>query len=624
MKTGLGNSSPAWTAPDFVSYVAELPMVKGRDTVVTGVHHYVRGGQRVEVNDRQTIVLKGETNCSQSDQVRFKFTVSGPGQKETFLLPDIDQVNLHGKALPQMMPFKVDAYALTGFPQDNSFKFNGAGPYAIQADVVKKMDGSPTGLRMRVAGDVVETIGPVVHFVPLAIRADAPNVSLEDVARQFAADSGKFIPDFYPLAPGRLPTQAMALKDFTDAKIPDAWQWGIHHRRNVLISVLQDRLGADAFLTGAGRVVGILNNSDYILVQGEGAAGVTVDQPITFAEKGITLSWKVTLVPRGEKVDTVAHELVHTLPDGWADDEMQAECGVSYHNEPGKWANGIRLVVGGTPGARRTKDNSAAIMGPSQRNPEDLTQPFTGSGTSQQMMANPDTHKQELTPSTEQWITQCTYGHLANVLQHPPDPPMLLVRGFLARDAGKYDAYLNAFYDVMGHEDLPQDFMGDFAIVLKNAAGTKLATYKFAPNWKIPGQVLTRDLTAFHYRVPLLPGLAWIELTGPDGVLASRKVSAEAPRVRVIIPSSTEPATPRDGRVLITFTGRSAELGKEVVYTVLYSGDAGSSWDERVFETKETTVPIQLSTESKQHAVKVIATDGSRSAEAVVNFPMPE
>jgi len=83
-----------------------------------------------------------------------------------------------------------------------------------------------------------------------------------------------------------------------------------------------------------------------------------------------------------------------------------------------------------------------------------------------------------------------------------------------------------------------------------------------------------------------------------------------------------ELVTAREGRAVITWSG-SGEAGKALLYTVRYSSDGGKSWEARVFEKTATSAEIELSRESSKHAVKVIATDGSRSAEAVAHFTAP-
>ena len=51
-------------------------------------------------------------------------------------------------------------------------------------------------------------------------------------------------------------------------------------------------------------------------------------------------------MPSIESWDTVAHELVHTLPEGWAGDEMEEECGRNYHNKSDRIVNGEVITFG--------------------------------------------------------------------------------------------------------------------------------------------------------------------------------------------------------------------------------------------------------------------------------------
>lgn len=601
--------------PGVISYLAELPMVKDRDTVIMGVHHYELNGAPVMLNKRNYVVMKGLSNCPGFDPVDVNVSVQGPAGKAAFKIAS-GQIPMHGKPLDQMVPWEVSALTFTGLPESHTFKFDATGPYTIVAEIATSTGG--TGMQMRVSGNVVETHGPMVHFIPVVLQAGGPDNILNFTTRKLASDSATYLPDLLPLRPGGLPTQKDALKDFSKDNIPGVWF--DYRKENKLLALVQDHLGVSAFLTGAGRVVAVLNLADFRMLQGTGIAGTAPEGTFTIAETGATLSHKVILIPRSSEIVVVGHELTHTLPGLWSSDEMMAECGINYHNKDMSLANGLRLVVGGVPSGRKDKDGSTPMMGPRYgEDDEDLTHPLTGEATSIRMVKNPETGQMESQFIFQRWITQCTYRHLANVLQTPPDPPMLLVRGYVGRRDGKYTASLSAFYDLMGSEDLPQDYIGDFAIVLKDASGKQLATYKFAPDWTLPGTALTRDLTAFAFRVPKIDGLAQIELTGPAGVLASKTLSANPPKIEILAPSDGSSVTPQGGRVSVNWRG-SGDAGKALVYTVLYSDDGGTRWDERVFEQAATLARIVTSTESKQHAIKVIASDGTRSAEATVHF----
>jgi hypothetical protein len=602
--------------PGVVSYVAELPMVKGRDTVIVGVDHYRLNGVSVPVQSRNAVVMKGLSNCSAFDPVDVRVSVLGPAGGGAGFAIASGHIPMHGEKLGQMVPWTLSALAFTGLPEGRTFTFGSTGPYTIVAEIATAKGG--TGMQMRVSGNVVDTHGPTVRFIPVVVQAGGPDSALALTAGKLAADSARYLPDLLPLRPGGLPTRADALKDFTKDDLSSVW-FGFRRERR-LLALVQDHLGVSAFLTGAGRVVAVLHPADFVLLEGRGVAGMAPAGSFRTAESGATLSHKVILIPSTSEINVVGHELAHTLPGLWSSDEMVAECGINYHNKSTSLAHGMRLVVGGVPSVRQFKDGSSPIMGPRLGgSDEDLANPMTEAGVAVRKVLNPATGQTENQLTFSQWITQCTYGHLVNVLQMPPDPPMLLVRGFVGRRDGRYTASLNAFYDLMGSEDLPRDFIGDFAILLKDAGGRPLARYAFAPDWSVPGMESARDLTAFAFRVPKMDGLAQVDLTGPAGVLASTAISPDPPRIEILGPAAGETVTPESGSVAVTWRG-SGDAGRALVYSVLYSADGGTNWGERVFERAATLARVAISAQSRTHAIKVIASDGTRSAEATVRF----
>jgi hypothetical protein len=607
--------------PGVVSYLAELPMVRDRDTVITGAHHYNLNGKQVLLNRRIWVTMKGLSDCTEFDSVTMRFTGVGAAQGVAFDGPG-GQIRLHGKKRPEMEPWEVSGLAELGIPAQN-FKFGTTGPYTLIAELIAGQDG--TGMQVLVSGNVVDTQGPMVHFFPVILQAGSGNTVNDATAQSLAMGSSRYLPDLFPLKPSGLPTQAHPLKDFTGEDIPSTWDFYVFYRKeSKLVSLLQDHLGASAFLTGAGRVVAILSAADFQMLEGRDVAGKAPEGTFSLQDSGTALSFKVILVGETSGIHTVGHELVHTLPGLWSSDQMVEECGIDYHNQDHSLANGLRLVAGGVASGRRRKDLSTPLMGPSYgpEHDEDLANPLVGTARRERMVKDPDTGQTVNRSILESWITQCTYRHLANVLMTPPDPPMLLVRGYLGRHNGKYSVFLNSFYDVMGHEDLPVNFAGDFAIVLQDASGGELARYKFSPDWKLPGFGLTRDLTAFAFRVPLTPRLSQITINGPDGVLATRKIATQLPTVEILSPEKDKATVLQDGKIQVSWRGRSPG-GAPLLYTVLYSADGGDTWDERVFEKPATQARISIQPKSKNHAIKIIASDSSRSSEAVVHFITP-
>jgi hypothetical protein len=80
-----------------VIYDAELPMVKDKDTLLFGAHHYRLNGQQVIVDSRDFIVLKGMTNCTVPVPVKMKFTLqNAAGSKTLYTSPTVARCRWRG------------------------------------------------------------------------------------------------------------------------------------------------------------------------------------------------------------------------------------------------------------------------------------------------------------------------------------------------------------------------------------------------------------------------------------------------------------------------------------------------------------------------------------------------
>jgi hypothetical protein len=217
------------------------------------------------------------------------------------------------------------------------------------------------------------------------------------------------------------------------------------------------------------------------------------------------------------------------------------------------------------------------------------------------------------------WIEQCTYRHLLEVLGGGvPDPPVVLVQGFVGRGRDGAVGALLPVYEFDAVEDRSADGRGQFAIVLRDASGEVLSRHVWDPVWRVPDLEIERDALAFAFRVRRPEALARIELEGPQGVLDARDLSASRPEVSIRTPGPGEPVRVDGGRVRVDWTGADAD-GDPLVYTVLYSANGGETWMDVAFETSETSalVPIDLEAPADAHRILVRATDGGRSSDAV-------
>jgi len=581
---------------DDVHYEAELPLTVDRDTVLFGVHHYRKDGEKVTVDSRDTIVLRGQSNCTVAEPVKLDFTLHTPGVlRRIWLSPVLSQVPLSGPPAVRFSPWEVQLKVGEGLPADHTFKPTVDLRHLLVAELVRE-NGAGTGLQMTVEFHPVYMSGPKVHFVPVLLTPfDSPSEeeALHALTEALAEETAKKTPDLFPLTPGSLPTFVKGLRNFSEADIPS--KWFSFRRSDATVAALNDTLAASTFLDGAGRVAVVLRRKDFVSLFGEGAAGMTVDSSVHATPKGPqekarlgqarTLSWKVMLMPSTETWDTVAHELLHTLPEGWAESEMKRECGRAYHNESLPIANGIRLTQDGVAGERQRRNALIPLMGPS-------------------------------TPQNELWITQCTYEHLTRELAAgPPDPPVLLVRAFVSQDGRKGE--LRPSYDLMGNSDLAPGKGGPWAFVLRDEKGLELGRYPFTPRFKDIETQTPRQMTSVVYRVPQLPGLARVELLGPGGVLDRQGRSVQAPTLRILAPSEGEKLTASQGKVRITWEG-GALAGRTLLYSVSYSTNGGKDFLGQSFERKEASWDVRIDPKAKTHQVKVMATDGSRSAEVII------
>jgi hypothetical protein len=579
-----------------VVYDAELPMVKDKDTLLFGVHHYRLNGEQVIVDSRDFIVLKGMTNCTVPVPVRMKFTLqNAAGSKPLYTSPTVAQVPLEGPPAPQYSPWEVKLPVREGLPPDQPFKFDIATNHQIVAELIRET-GAPTGLQMSNVVDAVPTQGPVVHFVPVMLtppKDAAAEDALLKLTEAIVTDSAKYIPDLFPLRAGGLPTEQKVIRNFIDKEIGSKWFEA--RRIDAFVAALNDSLASSAFLDGAGRVVAVMNGADFRSIFGPGSAGMTVGSSVTATPRepsgrsgqARTLSWKVILMPSYESWDTVAHELVHSLPEGWAGDEMEKECGRNYHNKDDLLANGEVITFGGIPTTRERQAGMVPLMGPSV-----------------------SLHRM--------WITQCTYSHLLQQLAAaPPDPPVLLVRAFLTKEGGKVKGELRPMYELMGYSDVAAGKGGAYALVLRDAKGAELGRYPLSPRWNDIETKMPRSIVSMVFRVPALPEPAVVELVGPGGVLDRKQLSASPPALQILTPAQGERAKLENGRVRVTWKAQG-EPERKLLYSILYSSDGGAHFETQAFELEAATFDVTIDPQAKDPQVKVIATDGTRSSEAVI------
>ena len=601
---------------------AKLPMITGRDTVIMGAERVRVKGSVELVGRHRTIVISGVSNCQKVISVRMRFRLQDTsGTRTLWESPVITAIPIEGPKLDHDVYFQVSLLASDGVPPDETFKISGTEPYMITVDLVRMDNNLPLQLRGSVVGSTVRPEPPVVKFVPLILSNSPVDAAELRSYRAWVEDlrqaSRKFIPDYYPLPPDGLPTfmgETLNLASL-DPGLPE-WAHGAHSeladwsRAWHFQAAVVARLQKAAELGGADRVVAVLRaktpaGSDYDSIETSSSSGVTGSTKVVFvrAEPGepdhdvsglpayeptmLQLSRGIGKVS-SDIVDTVAHELAHTLPNqlwsGVVDNRhsMMKTCERDYHGTEVHNAYGERLVIGGYASERRNQDGLREIM---------------GSGTQTQQV----------------WISQCTYAHLIASMYIKPDPPLSLISLYASRFEGKPAAEFNPGYDLSGIANVEPGPISDWGLEVRDSAARLIQSYPFDPHW-FTEENENRNMVAVILRVPASSSAREFRVVNHGQVLAQQRVSAEAPSLVVNSPSLTAAGTAN-----VSWSARTVD-GRPLLASVLYSDSGGRWFDEQVFEQPVTSAQVRLNPQVRNHMVKVVVTDGARSSEQVVHF----
>ena len=501
------------------AYRAELPMVRGRPTMLFGVD---RVADEVPINSRMNFVLKGIGHGAMTGLgFPYEFTktdATGTTELARGGIGPLPVIRGGGDCTgPNTTPFEISMpvffRAAPGTPVVAPFTFDAAGFYTLTWEVGL---GFRDNLKVTVEGTVVETENLNISIVPVilpdinpltgimtSVPADSPSIAqLQAFANRVESDTRNYLGDFFPLLPPFHPvvSQPPRVWDLTRIfreaeRIVKARSPGISaldlnaQRATTARGLVNRRLANTATPSGLDRIIVVMLESDFqTLRRASGVAATTFNQKVAYVPSGV-LRWKF------EPIHTVAHELGHTMPYSWGAAQMDAECGQDYHNDYlMSVAYGYRMLRGGVFVADADSLISAAqsFMGPALR----------------------------MTDTREAWVDQCTYANLVKELQAVPDPPVILVSGLLRREGGAISGDLFPLYQLDSTVGLESGGEGDMTIVLRDTNAAELGRYPFAAIWDVPhGPPL--DLIAFSHTVPDLPGVARIDLEGPAGLLDS-------------------------------------------------------------------------------------------------------
>jgi len=555
---------------------AELKMVVNRPTLIFGIRE--DGWNRIK--------MMGTTNGTRLTKVKFRFKLKQGGtEKVLYTEPEAHNfVALDGPVGPEQ-PWAASIMADRGLPEYRSFTIDNAGSYSIEAELLRE-DGSGTGLKISVSGETIQTYGPTVRIVPAILGSSNPagwNGTLTGKAQALASTGENQIPLFYPLAPGGMTVSAEPLQDLkrlepgTLSKLKSLLPFTDtteEVRADALSAAMAQQFGTDASMTGGPKIMVLLSDHDFDLTRRGGtAAAYTASQKFMVGRHDINF-------------ESLAHELVHSMPYLWSVDQMVQNFGLNYHNSAdNQYGNGVEIHQY----YRVMRKHIHAVMGSA----------YIG-----------------------KWITQGTYWHLLGEFRSRPDPELLLLRGYIAREGRKAAGYFIPFYQTMGIADLEaldDAKKSEWAVVVKNKAGSELARYPIYARWRVPDLDVERKILSFTHRVPFTTDIYRLELMGPTGLLESREISANAPSIKITSPTPDGSVTPVNKEIQIRWSGADPD-NDPLVYSVYYSPDNGKKWRLVAMDKKANSLALAIPGNPKKVRVKVVATDGIRSASDEITF----
>lgn len=595
---------------------AELLMIKDRPALLYGVR-----------DDNYTdVVIQYASKMATRVSVHHRFTLKQGGSEVVIYEedPGAHSIYFDPPVNPDWIQDETRLNAAFGLPRTGKgpggldyFTFSQAGPYIIEAELYRDDNNTPTGIKTIVFGSVVETAPPTSQIMPVmlwpksvdALR-DKDQQALLTACDQIKAECELRIPEWYPIKPGSfsLPVRGTRnLGAFVEAYLanPDEAKWRTslgpdadvqtsdHGFIPALLGGYFDMLGR---LGQMSRTIVVVSKADFlqqnIFVGGDDLKGAQTTLAYAACQK-------VMFAPSDSTADTIAHELIHTMPYLWSRDQMMALFGFTWHNKSMNVANGPQifhsLARGGFVVDRTRHSDVMCIM-------------EAGSAGA--------TYR----------IAQGMYWQLTQTLQHPPDPELILVSGFIAQKNGHRSATIRRLYNLLGVADLqaiPSDAPTDNAtwyIQTVDTAGRVLARYPFIPSWQHPEEGPDRVILPLSYTIPADDRISEIRVLGPGGQLASRKLSFAAPELTVTAPRNGATIRPdSDGKITVSWTA-TASSGLSLLYSVYYSPDGGAHWFDQAFEQKETTCSFRAEGGVANPLVRVIATDGTRSRTVTVGF----
>jgi hypothetical protein len=254
-------------------------------------------------------------------------------------------------------PFTVRIAAAQGVPRARTFQFDFGAHYEISA-VLSPTDPAQRGIidgRVTVRGEVHEQPPLHVLVVPVRLGLELPDdpARVTSIDPELVANSARTeVGDYLPVPVGGVTATVAPVLDLRSL----AWDPADRTANTKLLEQqLQPYVHSARGSPGVTRVVAVLSARDTQVTDAANYGALAGTQLIYGRSETL------------EQANALAHEIAHTIPKSWSDDEMVRDCGQNFHNQAGhrkKVAHGLRLLKSGAPVRQRMDGESIMSSGP--------------------------------------------------------------------------------------------------------------------------------------------------------------------------------------------------------------------------------------------------------------------
>ena len=185
--------------------------------------------------------------------------------------------------------------------------------------------------------------------------------------------------------------------------------------------------------------------------------------------------------------------------------------------------------------------------------------------------------------------------------------PALIITGFISPTQNTGN--IESVYNIESPASVAVPPLGHYAIRYENSQGQLLAIYSFTP--KQPSEGIIEGFTLL---LPWNPITTRMVLLNDGREIASRRVSANAPRVMVTSPNGGESLN--GTTATLTWTASDSD-GDVLKYVVQYSANGGTTWQTLVADWPLTTYELNLNAiaGTAEAQWRVFASDGVLTAQ---------